>query len=147
MKRSPIKLAVAIILFVVSVQWLVQYTRDADRMLYDVEVSETDQYDVLFIKFNLPMRYTSHFPEGKTDFVQVRLQGLAHAALDKHEHLTRAALDPKHLRHIPLSDVVYEGNVPGGPFLSLRFSVPVVFEIQEDRHLKGIRLLLPKSST
>jgi len=123
-----------------------QVLQAPDKILEDVLVSEEGSLIAMQVKTNLPMRYVDHLPEGPSDFIQIRVRPISLLGSDKNEYMGNETILPGFIEQIPILDVAYEGSVPGGPFISLRFKTPVNFQIKEDPDLEGIMLYFPKKS-
>lgn len=124
--------------------WVLQLFQTPDSILQDVLVYEEGKHNVLQIKLNIPVRYENHFPTNKTDFVQIKLRAVSLSGVEKNEYVGSEAILPGFLEQVPVSDIAYEGDVPNGPFISVRFREPVVFQVKEDPALKGVMLLFAK---
>ncbi|MDH5230216.1 MAG: hypothetical protein OEY38_09160 [Gammaproteobacteria bacterium] len=122
-----------------------QIVEAPNRLLQDVLVYEEGQKNVLQVKFNLPVRYENHFPQGPSDFVQIKIRPVSLSGVQKNEYIGSDTILPGFLEKVPVSDIAYEGDVNGGPFLSLRFSKPVNYQIAEDSSMRSILLILPAS--
>jgi len=119
-----------------------------DNILEDVIVSEEGSLIVLHVKTNLRLKYEDHLPsESPSEFIQIRVRPISLVGADKNEYMGNETILPGFVEQIPIMDVAYEGSVPGGPFISLRFKKPVNFQIKEDPNLEGIMLYFPKDSS
>ena len=124
-----------------------QVLQAPDKILEDVLVSEEGGLIVMHVKTNLPMRYVDHLPEGPSDFIQIHVRPISLLGAEKNEYMGNETILPGFIEQIPVLDVAYEGSVPNGPFISLRFKTPVNYQIKEDPNLEGILLYFPKKSS
>ena len=108
-----------------------QMLRAPDRILEDVLVSDEKDHLQLQIKFGMPVRYEDHFPAGNGSLVQVKVRPVSLTDTAKNEYLGSESILPGFMALVPVTDIAYEGNVPGGPFLTVRFREPVSFKISE----------------
>ena len=100
-----------------------------ERVLEAVRVVEEGGYAVVEVDFTVPVRQEGVLPEqGPSALVQIKLRTVALAGDDRNEYLGRGALSGVS-RRVPLTDVAYEAQVPGGPLLTLRFERPVHFRL------------------
>ena len=123
-----------------------QVIQAPDRILDDVIVEEEGGMYVLQVKTNLPLRYENHYPQGPSEFVQIKVRAVSLFGVDQNEYIGAESILPGFIEQVPVMDVAYEGNVPGGPFLSLRFKEPLRYEIKEAPELNGVLLFIPKKS-
>lgn len=119
--------------------------RSPDNILDDVLVSEANGKLELQIKFNIPIRYEDHIPPLRGNLVQIKVRPVSFSDVAKNEYLGSESILPGFMAKVPITDVAYEGAVPGGPFLTLRFSQPVTYTISEDSDFSSIILQLEKS--
>lgn len=138
---KTILIGTAVILALLS---SLQVLQAPTNILNDVVVEEEGSMLILKIKTNVPMRYENHFPEGPSKFVQIKVRAVSLTGTDKNEYMGNESILPGFIEQVPVVDVAYEGNVIGGPFLSLRFKEPIRYQIKEDPDLNGVFLYIPK---
>lgn len=123
--------------------YLVGLMQTPDKVIEDVVVFEENNRAVLQVKFNMPVRYENHFPESRSRFLQIKLRTITLGEVNRNEYINSDAILPGFLEKIPLADLAFEGKVPDGPYLSLRFREPVSYQVQEDVGLRSIFINLP----
>lgn len=110
------------------------------QMVADVLITSEQDGKVVDIGFNGPIRYLGHFPEDQGDILQVKFRSIAYSG-DKDNY---SLVDKLRLQGVGekeyIEDIRYEGNVPGGPFLIVRFSKPVSFAVNEGGGLKSLHI-------
>lgn len=94
----------------------------------------------LGIDFTTPVRYLGHYPESFGDVVQIRIRAISFAGFDKNISLYNRVIKSGSSGDSLIEDVRYEGNVPGGPFVVLKFSKPVNFNVIEGDGLRSINI-------
>ncbi|MDH5731145.1 MAG: hypothetical protein OEZ58_19345, partial [Gammaproteobacteria bacterium] len=87
-----------------------QIVEAPNRLLQDVLVYEEGQKNVLQVKFNLPVRYENHFPQGPSDFVQIKIRPVSLSGVQKNEYIGSDTILPGFLEKVPVSDIAYEGD-------------------------------------
>ena len=101
------------------------------RILTDVAFNVGEQGFTVDVAFSLPVRYVRHFPPEEGETLQIRLDPLSVSDVDAALLRGReAARIPRELA-LPLLDLSYEGDLPGGPYLTLRFTEPMKFSVQQ----------------
>ena len=123
-----------------------QVLQAPDRVLNDVIVEEQGGLMVLQIKTNVPLRYENHYPEGPSNYVQIKVRPISLVGANTNETMGNESILPGFIEQVPVEKVAYEGSVPGGPFLSLHFKEPVSYQVKEDPDLSGIFLFITKKS-
>lgn len=114
-----------------------------EKVLDDVVVFDEGTQVVLQVKFAVGVRYESHFPTGRTDFLQIKLREVSFGGTKKNEYIGGESILPGFAEKVPVLDIAYEPNVPGGPFLSVRFKEPVSVQVSEDSSLRAINVSMP----
>ena len=116
-----------------------------DQVFDEIRAFREGDSAVIQVRFSMAVRYQNHFPEGQGDMLQIKLRPVALGAGEQNERLGLDRLAAGLAEPVPLTDVAYEGNVPGGPFLTLRFSRPVHFDVREDFEDRSIVVFVPRS--
>ncbi len=126
-----------------AVLYASQILQMPDTVLDGVTVFEQGDRRIVQVKFNVPVKHEDYFPSDYGEFLQIKVRLVSLISIDKNEYLTKDDILPGHLEMVPISDVAYESNVPGGPFLTLRFDEPVKFQLMEDRSMQSIIISIP----
>ena len=92
----------------------------------------------LDIEFQSPVRYLGHFPEKKGDILQIKFRAIAFDAIRDNYSLIEKLNLVDITRKDYIDDVRYEGDVPGGPFIIIRFTKPVLYRVEEGSGLRSI---------
>jgi len=141
---KTILISTLLLIFILST---LNVLRAPDKIIEDVLVSEEGSLVVMQIKTNLPLGMDDVVPQnGPSDFIQVRVRPISFLGADKNEYMGNEAILPGFIEQVPIMDVAYEGSVPGGYFISMRFKTPVNFQVKEDPNLEGILVYFPKKS-
>ncbi len=116
--------------------WLAPLSLLAGDFLKQVDFREQPAHVDVVIELGVDLSYVKHFPVRRGKIVQVQLDpskaGVDSSALKVRETLRTPSTAP-----VALRDVIFEGNVPGGPYLVLRFQGVSTFSLrqQDARHL------------
>ena len=115
-----------------------------DRILDVIDVEHTRDGTVIRIGMTIPVRYIRHYPYESGNELRIKVlpfdvRTSDRDALHKRESLVPFNDDPPELR-----EVVYEGDVDGGPFLTLLFDHEVHYAVEQGRDSRSIVVqLLP----
>ena len=96
-----------------------------DRVLQDVEIKDR----CLVAGFSFPVQYVRHFPAESGDEVRIRIRPRVVGRINGDALFGREAVRPRKRKSIHLSEVIFEGDVMGGPYLFVRFDRPVSFRV------------------
>ncbi len=97
----------------------------AENALSGLQIIEQKDAIILEIDFAIPVKYIKHFPPKEGEILQIQLQAVGEKAL-KRESLTPPPTDL-----LPLALVTYEGDIPGGPYVTIRFNYGVEYTVED----------------
>lgn len=119
---------------------------DADRSLIEdaVLIREEDNKSIQ-IDFSAPVRIVGIFPEKSGDIVQIKLRVIAFGEFDENLSILEKFVGIEEGKEIHVTHMRYEGNVPGGPFLVMKFDQPVEWNITEGDSLLGMNVEIKES--
>jgi hypothetical protein len=122
------------------------FSFDMDRRLIDdvVLVREGDSR-FLQLEFSAPVRLIGSYPEAMGDIAQVKLSVIALDRFDENVSLLNKFVGSEEGKEIHMTHMRYEGNVPGGPFLVMKFSKHVHWKIIEGEGLLGMQIEIKES--
>lgn len=103
----------------------------ADRILARVNYAEEGGCTAVRVGLNVPVRYIGHFPLTSGDELRIRLQPLALSPADKVGLAGRESLRPPANQRAAIARILYEGDDPAGPSLTLFFRHPVAFQVAQ----------------
>lgn len=108
------------------------------QLVNNLHITSDREGHNLEFEFNNSVRYLGHFPEEQSDIVQVKLRAIGFSEFRENVSLLDQFVQPADIKEKFLRDVRYEGDVPGGPFLVVRFAKPMKFKVAESNGLKGL---------
>ena len=108
------------------------------RIIADVSaVDQADKTD-LNIVFTYPIRYVRHFPEDYGDTVEIQLKAIMVSEIDADLLRRRESVRLPQTSTVPLLDISYEGDLPGGPYMTIRFIAPVSFAVRQGSDFRSL---------
>ncbi len=117
----------------------------AQVVLDEVGVTTSGNATTFTINFGLPLEYKKHFPRNVGEIVQIQLsldnEDGADRVLHKEVREGGELLTNKDKESV-LVYVTYEEGVPGGPYLTLRFTHPVRFDIRPGPNRKSVSIIV-----
>lgn len=117
------------------------------RIIADVAVNEQADKTELTIKFTFPVRYVRHFPEDYGDTVEIQLKDIMVSEIDADLLKRRESVRLPQATGVPLLDISYEGDLPGGPYLSIRFLAPVAFAVRQGNDFRSLTVTVFNNHT
>ncbi len=117
------------------------FSFDAERPLIDdVVLIREEEGKFLQLDFSAPVRIVGTFPESSGDIVQIKLSVIAFGKFDENMSLLEKFVGVEEGKELHMTDMRYEGDVPGGPFIVMRFSKPVQWTLTEGDGLLGMNI-------
>lgn len=118
-----------------------------DRILGDVEAIETDGCIALSVGFNIPIVYLRHFPAEAGEELLIFVWPVGVSPGDMDTILQREWAPPPPATRPTLLDIEFEGDAPGGPYLSLRFTQRIPFHVRQGRDNRSIDVFIPNAAS
>ncbi len=112
----------------------------------DVYTGAECEPEIAVVQMNIPIRYLSHFPRNTGSQVRIRVRPLTVSALDADRLDDRESRAPAFRRTTLLREATFEGDIQGGPFLSLRFSKKARFHIFQGHDYRSIWAVISPAS-
>lgn len=131
-------------------------------VLQGIQITENSDNFVIEIELGQALHYMRHFPFASGSSLQIQLQPPPGSIrqTDQPPHLTgsrpadaaaanqppapRERLDSPQNQSLPLTDIIYEGDAAGGPYLTLRFKNNVEFSVTEGAHGRSMIITVIK---
>ena len=119
---------------------------DADRKLVDdVVLVREAEHKILQLEFAAPVRLVGSYPEDHGDIVQIKLSVIAFGKFGENLSLLEQFVGVEEGKEIHMTHMQYEGNVPGGPFLVMKFDRQVHWKVSEGDRLLGMNIEISES--
>ncbi len=113
-----------------------------DRILGDVEITDDGECVDIQVAFNFPVQYVKHFPFETGGEVRTQLLPILISPIDKKALFKRESVRPPVDNLAGLSDIIYEGDMEGGPFLALMFQTPVAFKVKQGSDYRSLTVIV-----
>ncbi len=132
-------------ILLLSLLLVVMPGRAAQAVLDEIKIKETNGTTVIDVLFSLPLEYLKHFPQKTGEILQIQLGPKKKKRRKLHKEVREGGelLLPTGKNPV-LVYVTYEEGVPGGPYLTLRFSQKVSFGISQGPDRKSLRVTVKR---
>lgn len=128
-----------LLILIIGLYVYYKYGQEAPAQLVsDFHITSDKDGNNLEFEFANPVRYLGHFPDDNSDVLQVKLRAIGFTEFTENLSLMDQYLTPADSQESLLQDVRYEGNVPGGPFIVVKFKKPMAYRVSESNGLKGL---------
>jgi hypothetical protein len=113
-----------------------------ERILSDAVLTEEARCAHLEIRFNLPVRYLSHFPYETGRDLCIRIRPVAFGANEKAFRFSREALRPPASEIAAIAGIEYQGDAVGGICLNVFFRYPVYYTVAQGSDFRSIEVAI-----
>lgn len=121
----------------------VMRAQPTDKTILDtVLIEPLDDGARIRLEFLCPVQYKTHFPHYTGDELRIRLEPVRVCPGEEDTARNRGATPADDPTAAWLSDVIYDGEIPGGPFVSLHFERQMVFEVLQGADFRSIIVLV-----
>lgn len=111
-----------------------------DRIIDTATVETRAGHVFLDIALTLPFRYITHVPLETGSELRIRIQPVQVSPADRGALFEREALSPPHADVAAIDQVIYEGDAPDGPWVTVRFNHPVRYQVFPDPDYRGLTI-------
>lgn len=111
---------------------LAAYTQPVgDLVLNDLRVSDKEGYLTLEVSFTCTIRYITHFPQesGKELRIKIAPSSLCSKDIDNVGGVSNESVRPNAPANQRVTEIAYEGDLDGGPFLVFYFKNTEYYEV------------------
>ena len=113
-----------------------------DKVLDDIDVVQSDGNVFIQVLFSFPLRYRSHFPAKRGEELRIRLQPVRVPLSDLGAVPRRESVIPQYADAVSVDEVIYEGDIEGGPYLTIRFTRPVSYQVIPGSDYRSMRVIV-----
>jgi hypothetical protein len=113
-----------------------------DKVLQEVDLVQRDGELVVEVLFSFPMRYRSHFPADYGEELRIRMLPVRVPSSDLDAVPRRESVIPEYAGAASVDEVIYEGDIEGGPYLTIRFTQPVSYQVIPGSDYRSMRVIV-----
>ena len=112
-----------------------------DRVLDNVTIEDEEEVVIIQVGFSFPVRYVSHFPPDSGDELRIQLTPIAVSVSDFDALFKREAIRPRPHEKLELIEVIYEGDIEGGPYLTLLFEEKTSYRVKQGKDYRSLVII------
>lgn len=140
-----VRYLVVMLLLLVGIFYAYPFIVGPKQVIEDVSAFTEGDAIIVQVNFSVPVRYQDHFPAGFGELLQLKFRLITLNKIEKNEVVASDALRPELVKAISLANISYEGNVPGGPFLTFLFTRPVKYKVRQNTSLHSLVVEFPQA--
>ncbi|MDH5547201.1 MAG: hypothetical protein OEZ43_16560 [Gammaproteobacteria bacterium] len=115
----------------------------ASTILTSVDYSSDENSIYIKANFGDIVNYEKHFPRSRGKIIQIQIS-MPGKVFTETQLKRRETIEPDENAPSVIRDIIYEGNVRGGPYLVLRFSSVVTFKLDESKGSKVLTVTIDR---
>ena len=108
------------------------------KLLDTLDIAAVEDGFSMLVRLTVPVRYVWHFPYDSGAELRIKIRPFDVGADNRDALFKRETLVPHGNDDIALEEVVYEGDIEGGPYLTLFFSRGVKFRVEQGSDSRSI---------
>ena len=140
---AGILLAIAVVL----IAQLVGSEPVRKKLLDQLDVQSEEEITTIRISLTSRVRYIRHFPYDSGAELRIKITLFDVSQDNREAFFGRETLVPFDHDDLPLEEVVYEGDIEGGPYVTLFFSRRVDFEVQQGTDSRSVVVSFSNAAT
>ncbi len=109
--------------------WLIQAEPVRNKIIASALLKVESGQTFLNVRLTFPFRYLSHFPQVTGEELRVRIQPVNVPSSDLNAAFMREGIVPPDAYIAAIDEVIYEGDSVSGPWLTIRFTRPVRYQV------------------
>jgi hypothetical protein len=113
-----------------------------DKVLEDVQVIKNNGNLIIEVHFSFPLRYMSHFPQDSGDELRIQLKAVRVPASDADALFKREGVVPRYADTVAVDQVIYEGDIEGGPYLTVQFTREASYQVVPGSDFRSINIVV-----
>lgn len=131
-------IALIMLLITVGFVYFTFFGEKPESLVSEVVLTKDKEGGNIQVDFANPVRYLGHFPENEGEILQIRIRAISFYSFNESFSVIKKYLQKGKAKDYNIEDIRYEGDVPGGPFLIVKFIQPVSYKLKEGEGLKAV---------
>jgi len=122
--------------------WAISGPPARDKIIDSALIDIVDGHVILEVELSFAFRYQSHFPQETGDELRIRITPVRVPTSDLDAVFRREGLVPPDADIAVIDEVIYEGDTGGGPYLTVRFTRPVRYEVIQGSDYRSLSIVI-----
>ncbi len=139
-KRHLVLFLAALILFAAG--FAISGPPARDRIIESALLNTVHHDVILEVKLTFPFRYQSHFPQESGEELRIRVAPVRVPASDLGAVFRREGMVPPDAEKAAIDEVLYEGDIAGGPYVTVRFTRPVRYQVIPGNDYRSLSVVI-----
>jgi len=133
---------VVLVLVALGAGWVLSGQQARDKIIDSAHISVDAGHVLLKVKLTYPFRYLSHFPQETGRELRIRIAPVRVPSSDVDAVFANEGLTPPDADVAAVDEVLYEGDTPNGPYITVRFTRPVRYEVIPGSDYRSVDIVI-----
>jgi len=133
---------VVLVIIALAAGWVFSGQPARDRIIESALINVDDGYVLLEVRLTYPFRYLSHFPQETGSELRIRIVPVRVPSSDVGAVFRNEGLVPPDADIAAVDQVLYEGDNPDGPYLTIRFTRPVRYQVIPGSDYRSMNIVI-----
>lgn len=138
--RLPLKAFIVVACLVAG--WMIQAEPARDKIIDSALLRVEGGNTLLEVQLTFPFRYLSHFPQETGEELRIRIQPVRVPSSDLNAAFLREGTVPPDADIAAIDEVIYEGDSTNGPWLTIRFTQPVRYQVIPGSDYRSVSVVI-----
>lgn len=133
---------VALGVIALAAGWVFSGQPARDRIIESALINVDHGRVLLEVRLTFPFRYLSHFPQETGRELRIRIVPVRVPSSDVGAVFRNEGLVPPDADIAAIDQVLYEGDNPDGPYLTIRFTRPVRYQVIPGSDYRSVNVII-----
>jgi hypothetical protein len=133
---------VVLVIIALAAGWVFSGQPARDRIIESALINVDDGHVLLEVRLTYPFRYLSHFPQETGSELRIRIVPVRVPSSDVGAVFRNEGLVPPDADIAAVDQVLYEGDNPDGPYLTIRFTRPVRYQVIPGSDYRSMNIVI-----
>lgn len=136
---------IALILLVIitlTAGWVLSGQPARDKIIDSALIKTDSGHVAIEVALTYPFRYLSHFPQETGTELRIRIVPVRVPSSDRDAVFKNEGLVPPDAEVAAVDQVLYEGDTPNGPYVTIRFTRPVRYQVIPGSDYRSVNIII-----
>jgi hypothetical protein len=141
--NMPRRLSLVVLVVVaLAAGWALSGQPARDKIIDSALINVDAGHVLLDVRLTFPFRYLSHFPQETGSELRIRIVPVRVPSSDLDAVFQNEGLVPPDAEIAAIDQVLYEGDNPDGPYLTIRFNRPVRYQVIPGSDYRSVNIII-----
>jgi len=131
-----------LVVIALAAGWVLSGQPARDKIIDNAVIHVDAGHIIINVRLTFPFRYLSHFPQETGSELRIRIVPVRVPSSDLGAVFKNEGLVPPDAEIAAVDQVLYEGDNPGGPYLTIRFTRPVRYQVIQGSDYRSMNIII-----